>query len=229
MLIWGDIILNTKSKNTNPIKQNYRLKEYIGWCTVFLFPFALMGVTEVTGIGLAAVLIYIGASGFFLRKVIENKIPYFNPRFNGIHYELFSAVAALSAFAYTLFTNHGLESYAYEQIVLIIIFFAIIKGLTEQLIMVNIFDLVGCKIKLPGYIGVALNTIFMYVLFWNKFIIASAWNSSVIIFFQLVLTFISINIYFKTKDTTICSVFQILFNVIIVLSCGFNINLYLAL
>lgn len=224
----GGIILNTKSKNTNPIKQNLRLKEYIGWCTVFLFPFALMGLTETIKIGVAVVLIYIIINGFFLRKLIDNKIPYFNLRFKGIHNEIFMAVTVLIVGAFILFNKLGIQTYTYEEILLLAIFFVFLKGMFEQLITINIFDLVGCKIKLPGYIAAFFNTILMYTLFWDKFIIASPLNRLIIILFQLLITFISINIFYKTKDITICAVFQILFNIIIVLSCGFNINLYLS-
>lgn len=221
--------MNTKRKATNPIKQNTRLKEYIGWCTVFLFPFALLGVTETTRVALAAFLIYIGFNGFFLRSLIDNKFPYFEPKFKNVFHELLGIAVALGIAAYMLFARSGVHQYSFKQTLMIIIFFVIIRGIFEQLISVNIFDLVGCKIKFPGYIAVILNTVLMYILFWDKFIIISTLNSSVIIVFQCILTFLSINIYHKTKDITICSVFQILFNVIIVFSCGFNINLYLAI
>ena len=229
MLCWfGGKILNTKSKNTNPIKQNLRLKEYIGWCTVFLFPFALLGLLETTGIGVAVVLIYIGINGFLLRKLIDNRIPFFNLRLEGIRNEIFISGIVIFAAALILFSKLGVQKYSFEELSLLIILFALLKGIFEQLISVNIFDLVGCKIKFPGYIAVIINTILMYALFWDKFIIASTLNRTMIIFIQLIINLISTNIFHKTKDITICALFQIIFNVIILLSCGFNIQLYLA-
>lgn len=221
--------MNTKSKNTNPIKQNLRLKEYIGWCTVFLFPFALLGLFETTGIGVVVVLIYIAINGFFLRRLIDHKVPYFNLKLKDIHNEIFMACIVLFAAAFIMFGKLGAQkNYSYEEILLLVIFFVLLKGIFEQLITINIFDLVGCKIKLPGYIAIIINTILMYVLFWDKFIVASTLNRTIIIIIQLVITLISTNIFCKTKDITICALFQILFNVIIVLSFGFNIHLYLA-
>jgi hypothetical protein len=219
--------MSLKGKASNPLRQNMKLKELIGWFAAVIFPFAAIGISITTGGGVIAALIYFGICGWLLRTVADSGIPYFSPKLRNVAKQLVRLAFVSIMFLIVVLTEYEFKPYPVLEAVMLVTLFVILKGILEQLVTVNIYELAGARMKLPGYAAGVLSSVMMYMLFWDKFITVSLLNGLVLILFQGVLNFFAINMYRKTKDITVCSIIQILFNLAVVFFCGFESIPYL--
>jgi len=219
--------LNIKGRASNPIIQNLKLKEYIGWLAALIFPFASLGIFKITGLGLVGAVIYFAFCGYLLRRFTDSSLPYLSPK-PGIVFEHIVRMASVFViFAFIVYSWFELRNYTIMQSIMLIIFFVFMKGFFEQLVAVNVFDLAGSRIKLTGYTAAILSSAVMYMVFWEKFLQIPFMNSMVLVIMQVLLSIFTINVYRKTKDITISCIFQILYNLVIIFFCSFDSAAYI--
>ncbi len=154
-------------------------------------------------------------------------MPYFSPKLRNVAKQLVRLAFVSIMFLIVVLTEYEFKSYPILEAVMLVTLFVLPKGVLEQLVTVNVYELAGSKMKLPGYAAGVLSSVMMYMLYWDKFITVSLLNGLVLILFQAVLNFFAINMYRKTKDITVCSIIQILFNLAVVFLCGFESIPYL--
>lgn len=220
--------MSLKGKASNPLIQNMKLKEIIGWFAAVIFPFANMGIREITGGGAIAALIYFGVCGWLLRTLADSGMPYFSPKLKTVVRQLIRLASMCIIFAIVILTEYEFRSYPLLDAVMLVTLFVVPKGALEQLVTVNIYDLAGSRLKLLGYAAGILSSVMMFLLYWDQFITVSLYQGLVVIIFQSILNFFTINMYRKTKDITVCSVLQVLFNLALVFFCGFDSMPFLA-
>jgi hypothetical protein len=202
--------------------------EFIGWFIALIFPFAALGLMEVTKMPIISAAIYYLVCGIYIRYKLDGKLPYLKPQFSKVKLEsfLFLIGALICAYLYLVGVK-PVEVITGEMIINLFVF-AIINGTFEHLVWVNIYDLAGQRKK---YLGVIASTIYVgliHAMFWSKFIPApEAENNFVFILSQLLILWIPLRIYAKTKDLTIWSIQHILYNILAVVVGGFGISLYL--
>jgi len=219
--------LSLKGKASNPLIQNMKLKEFIGWFAAVIFPFAAMGISMTTGGGVIAALIYFGICGWLLRTLADSGMPYFNPKLRNVAKQLVRLAFVCVLFLILILTEYEFKAYPVLEGIMLVTLFVLPKGIFEQLVTANVYDLAGSRVKLSGYAAGILSSVMMYLLYWDKFITVSLMNGLVLILFQGVLNFFTINMYRKTKDITVCCIIQVLFNLAVIFFCGFGSIPYL--
>jgi hypothetical protein len=211
----------------NPLKQNIKLKQYIGWFIAILFPFAAKAIMDITKIPLISALIYWVVCGIMLRLSFEKKLPYFNPQFRKIKKELLLLILATALCAYLYISGSNSIKVPAKELIFNAFLFALLNGSFEQLVWVNIFDLAGSKIKLNGYAAVFIYVCLIQVVFWNTFMPLPQSNTIVFIVSQVLIFVIPFIIYTKTKDITVWSIQHILYNLLSVFFANFGISTFL--
>jgi hypothetical protein len=219
--------MSLKGKASNPLIQNMKMKEFIGWFAAVFFPFADLGISETTGGGAIAALIYFGICGWLMRTIADSGMPYFNPRLKTVIKQLMRLAFVCILFGIVISAEHEFKTYPMLEAVMLVTLFVVPKGVFEQLVTVNLFELAGARIKMMGYAAGIMGSVMMYLLYWDKFITVTLLGGLVLIIFQVILNFFAINIYRKTKDITVCSILQIIFNLAVVFFCGFESIPYL--
>jgi len=154
-------------------------------------------------------------------------MPYFNQRLKTVTKQLMRLAFVCILFGIVISAEYEFKTYPILEAAMLVTLFVVPKGVFEQLVTVNLFDLAGVRIKLMGYAAGIMSSVIMYLLFWDKFITVTPLGGLVLILFQVILNFFTINIYRKTKDITVCSILQIIFNLAIVFFCGFKSIPYL--
>ncbi|HEY5575539.1 MAG TPA: hypothetical protein VIK34_02350 [Clostridiaceae bacterium] len=219
--------MSLKGKASNPLVQNTKMKELIGWFAAVIFPFASIGISGTTGGGAIAALIYFGICGWLMRTIADSGMPYFNPGLKTVIKQLMRLAFVCILFWIVISAEYEFKTYPVLEAAMLVTLFVLPKGVFEQLVTVNLFELAGARVKLMGYAAGIMSSVMMYLLYWDKFIKVSLLGGLVLILFQVILNFFTINIYRKTKDITVCSILQILFNLAVVFFCGFESIPYL--
>jgi hypothetical protein len=224
----GVQFMSLKGKASNPLIQNMKLREFLGWFAAAIFPFASKGISETTGGGVIAALVYFAVCGWLLRTLSDGGMPFFSPKLKASVRQLIRLVSVFAIFAAFVLTEFKFKTYPMVDAVLLVTLFAIPKGVFEPLVAVNVYELAGARIKLSGYAAGIVSSMMMYLLYWDRFISVSVLNVVILIFFQSTMNLFAINIYRKTKDLTVCSILQIIFNLAVLFLCGFESMPYLA-
>lgn len=157
--------LMSGSTKINAIKQNVRLKQFLGWTIGIALPAAVTTMVNNGPVTIVAIIAYWYFCGIVLRGIIGTKIPIFNIRFNLIKKQLLAIIitTAMGIGVYVVYYSPG-QNNAIEYLLSAIIF-VLINGLMEPLIWANIYDLAGCRIKLFGYAAVIANILIIYTMF----------------------------------------------------------------
>lgn len=200
----------------NPLKQNIKLKQYIGWFAALCVPFATRYTADRSGIPLIPALIYWMVCGILLRLSFEKKLPYFQPQINKIKKEFVILIFAALLGSLLLLNNHIISELLTKRFILTSLLFALLNGIFEPLVWSNIFSLAGCRIKLTGFAASFICASLMLVFFWQVFIPILTFSSLLFVFVQVILFIIPLIIYSKTKDLTLWSVQHIIYNFIII-------------
>lgn len=213
----------------NPIKQNIRVKQFLGWSIALVFPFTIWGIMNITKMPIIAAMVYWIFCGVILRFVIDKKFPYFNMQVSKVKKELIFLVivtAIICSFFY------GINSSFYKKMpindqILNLFLFAFLNGWLEQLVWVNIIDLAGCRVKMLGFAASSIYVILIHMFFWFKFMPMPQGNIVLFIFAQGFMYFTGVTIYVKTRDITLWSIQHIIYNAIVVLLTGFGASSFL--
>lgn len=211
----------------NPLKQNIKIKQYIGWFIALFFPFAARAIMDVTKIPLISALIYWLVCGILLRLQFEKDLPYFKPQFKKVKKELLLLILATAICAYLYISGSVKAKVPAQELILNAFVFAFLNGSLEQLVWVNILDLAGSRIKLNGYIAAFVFIGLIHAVFWGAFMPVPATNTLVFIACQIFIFVIPIFIYTKTKDLTIWTIQHILYNLMAVFFTNFGIHTFL--
>jgi len=140
--------MSLKGKASNPLVQNMKLKEFLGWFTAVMFPFASRGISEITGGGAIAALVYFGICGWLLRTLSDSGMPYFSPKLRTSLRQTLRLVSVFAIFAAFVFTEFKFKTYHMVDGILLVTLFVIPKGVFEQLVTVNVYDLAGARLRL---------------------------------------------------------------------------------
>jgi len=210
----------------NPIKQNLRVKQYLGWFLAVIFPFAARGIFDITQKPILSIVVYLGICGVLLRYIMEKKLPYFKPEFRKVKKEiiLFIIITILCGYLYA--KGYGVYPIDAKQMMLNIFIFAILNGSFEHLVWINIFDLAGCRVKIGGIFATFTHVALINVLFWSRFLPEPQNNMSLLIIGQGIMLVIPLVIYMKTKDITIWSIQHIIYNFIGVVFVNFGVGMF---
>lgn len=211
----------------NPLKQNIKLKQYIGWFIAIFFPFTARAIMDATRIPLISALIYWGICGIILRLSFEKKLPYFNPQFKKVKKELVFLVLATTLCAYLFISGATTVKVPARELIFNAFIFVLLNGSLEYLVWVNIFDLAGSKIKLNGYVAAFIYVFLIHAVFWKNFMPVPEANTIVFIISQVFIFVIPFIVYTKTKDITICCIQHILYNLLVVFFTNFGIITFL--
>lgn len=130
-------------ESNETISSKLGLEEFVGWCIALLFPFAALGLMEVTKVPLLSALIYYGVFGIYLRIKMDGRLPYFKPQISKVRVEtvLFIISGILCCYLY-LSGASSLQPITWGLIINIFVF-SILNGTFEHLVWVNIYDLAG--------------------------------------------------------------------------------------
>ena len=218
--------MSLKGKASNPLIQNAKMKEFIGWFAALIFPFASIGISVKTGGGAIAALVYFGICGWLMRTITDSGMPYLNPGLKTVSKQLMR-LAFICILFWIIISEYEFKTYPIVEAAMLVTLFVVPKGVFEQLVTVNLFALAGARVKMMGYAAGIISSVMMYILYWDRFITVTFLSGLILILFQVTLNFFTINIYRKTKDITVCSIIQILFNLALVFFCGFNSIPYL--
>jgi hypothetical protein len=221
--IGGGIVENYKM---NPIKQNLRVKQFLGWFLAVIFPFAARGIMDVTEKPILSIVVYLGVCGILLRYVMEKKLPYFKPQFLKVKKEIILFILATILCGYLYVNGYSGCPVNAKQLILNIFIFAILNGSFEHLVWINIFDLAGCKVKIGGVFATFTYVVLINALFWSRFLPEPKSNMSLFIIGQGLMLFIPLVIYMKTKDITIWSIQHIIYNLIGVIFANFGVGVF---
>ena len=202
--------------------------EFVGWFIALMFPFAAFGLMEVTKMPIISAAIYYLVFGIYLRYKMDGRLPYFKPQLSKVKLESFIFLLVAILCAYLYITQVKPVDIKTSEMVINLFVFAMINGTFEHLVWVNIYDLAGQRKK---YLGVIASTIYVgliHAMFWSKFIPApNGGNAFLFILSQVLVLWVPLRIYAKTKDLTIWSIQHILYNVLAVVIGGFGISMYL--
>ncbi|WP_139905989.1 hypothetical protein [Clostridium thermarum] len=206
----------------NTIKQNARLKQFIGWLMAIMFPLAAKGLADMTPLAIIAVIAYWLFGGIVLRGIIDTRFPYLNIKLYIVKKEL-AATLVLTAAGIVLYVIH----YSPQQndaldILLGSFIFVLVNSIIEPLIWANIHDLSGCRIKIFGYLAVAINIFLMYSLFWCNYcrFLPVDYPGNAIL--QVLIFGIPVLIYEKSGDITIWNLQHILYSMVMLYAGGFD-------
>lgn len=208
----------------NPIKQNVRVKQFVGWYITLLFPFTAVGITDITKIPLLAASVYWVVCGIILRYCMEKSFPYLHPQLGKVKKETVSLLltTALASYFYIAsFKGHTISS---TDTIISILVYALINGTFEQLVWVNIMELVGTKFKILGFVASFIYVVLINYFFWFKFVPMPAGYGTIFVLSEIVIYFINLTIYIKTQDLTIWSIQHVIYNLVIIFTTGFGIN-----
>lgn len=208
----------------NTIKQNTRMKQFIGWGIAVMFPMAAKGMTDVIPITVIAVIAYWFFCGIVLRGLIDTKFPYFDIKLAVVKKELaiVTIFTAAGIALYMLYYSPG-EKDAIE-ILLSSLIFVFVNSVVEPLIWANIHDLAGCRIKLFGYLAVAINILLMYSIFWCDYCLFLPVDYPGNAILQVLIFGLPVLIYEKSGDITIWSLQHIIYSTVILYAGGFDIS-----
>ncbi|MDT8716750.1 hypothetical protein IAI10_08775 [Clostridium sp. 19966] len=211
------------STKVNTIKQNARMKQFIGWTTAVVFPIAILGTEKSYIPPIAALIIYWIFGGIVVRNMLSNKLPYLEMRIKGAKRELIITLIITLAAVVNCFISGIKFNMSMNNSLLAIFIFCLLNSILEPLILANIYDLAGCRIKFLGYAAVGINIIMMYALFWSKYTVLFNDAGMVTWILQVVGLGIPILIYEKTEDITIWNIQRIIYNLIVLYFGGFDI------
>lgn len=211
----------------NPLKQNIKLKQYIGWFIALFFPFTARAIMDITKVPLISALIYWGICGVILRLSFEKKLPFFNPQFKKVKKEVVFLSLATALCAYLFISSAATIKIPARDLILNAFIFALLNGSFEHLVWINIFELAGAKIKLNGYLAAFIYVALIHAVFWGSFMPLPKVNTIIFIISQILIFVIPFIIYNKTKDITIWSIQHILYNLLAVFFLGFGISAFL--
>jgi hypothetical protein len=208
----------------NTIKQNTRLKQFIGWAIAVMFPLAAKGMSDIAPLAIIAVVAYWLFCGIVLRGTIDTRFPYLNVKISTVKKELavISVLTAAGIALYIIFYSPQQKDAL--EILLGSFIFVIVNSIVEPLIWANIHDLAGCRIKIFGYLAVAINIFLMYTLFWCnycRFLPVDYPGNAVL---QVMIFGLPVLIYEKSGDITIWSLQHILYSIVILYAGGFDIS-----
>lgn len=217
-----------KEERDNINKSQLNLNEFVGWFIALMFPFAAYGLMEITRIPILSALIYYGVCGIYIRMKLDGKLPYFRPQMHKVKIEIgLFAMGGILCGALYLSGSYDMLPLSWE-LILNLFAFALLNGSFEHLVWVNIYDLAGVRKK---YLGVIASTIYVgliHVFYWTKFLPTEGIKYLVLfVVAQMLIFYIPLRIYEKTKDLTIWSIQHILYNCLSVLFGGFSIIMYL--
>ncbi|WP_125154137.1 hypothetical protein [Clostridium rectalis] len=210
------------NKPINPVKQNVRVKQYLGWFITFTFPLAVREIMELTKSPFLAALAYWIVCGILLRFTIGGKLPYFKPQWKKVKKETIILFLSTILCGYLYVNNSVPQHTNLKDMAINIFLFAILNGTFEHLVWINIFDLAGSKIKINGFIASFIYTGLIHMLFWSEFMptpVVNTWTFLVCQAFMFTIPYI---IYIKTEDITIWSIQHIIYNFIAVIFMGFG-------
>jgi len=213
----------------NPVKQNIRVKQFLGWFIAIIFPFAIYGMMEATKMPIVASIVYWAVCGILLRYTMENRLPFFNPQIEKVKKEIILVVFATVICAYLYMRGYGKVELPPKELYLNAFLFAFFNGCFEHLVWVNIFDLAGCKFKLGGFFATFAYIVLIQFMFWGKFIPMPQNNVALFVFTQALTIIIPFIMYIKTRDVTIWSIHRIIFNLLSVFFAGFGVSTFLHL
>ena len=215
------------NSGVNPIKQNLRIKQYMGWFISLFVPFTIRGVMDITKLPLIAAVAYWFICGLLLRYLIYKKLPYFNPKIKYVKREIIAAlmITLLSVYIYIRGCNQ--QSIFIKGLFLNSFTFALLNGCFQQLVWINVFELAGARIKLNGFIAVFIHVLLINSFFWNEFIAIPSVHTTLFIVLQGVLIIVYFIVYMKTDDITILTVQNIVYNLIIIFFNEFGANLFI--
>ena len=213
----------------NPVKQNIRVKQFLGWFIAIIFPFAVYGIMEATKMPIVASVVYWAVCGVFLRYTMENRLPFFNPQIGKVKKEIILVVFATIICAYLYMKGAGKVELPPKELYLNAFLFAFFNGCFEHLVWVNIFDLAGCKFKLGGFFATFTYIVLIQFMFWSTFIPKPHNNVALFVFTQALTIIIPFIMYIKTRDITIWSIHRIIFNLLSVFFAGFGVGIFLHL
>lgn len=211
----------------NPLKQNIKLKQYIGWFIAIFFPFAARAIMDITKTPFISALIYWVVCGIMLRLHFKKNLPYFNPQFKKVKKELVLLALATVLCAYLYINGSITINIPTKELILNMFLFAFLNGSLEQLVWINIFDLAGSKIKLKGYMAVFIYIVLIHVIFWGSFMPVPQTNTLLFIISQAFIYLIPFIMYNKTKDITIWSFQHIIYNLMAVFFTNFGVSTFL--
>lgn len=213
----------------NPIKQNVRVKQFVGWYITLFFPFAAVGIINITKIPLLAALVYWVVCGIILRYCMDKSFPYLHPQFGKVKKEIVSLILATALASYFYIRGYRGHSVLSSAIIINILVYAVLSGIFEQLVWINIMDLVGAKFKMLGFVASFIYAVLINYFFLGKFVPMPIGYGTAFLFSEVLIFLISLTIYIKTQDLTIWSIQHVIYNVVIVISSGFGINALLHL
>lgn len=211
----------------NPLKQNIKLKQYVGWFIAIFFPFTARAIMDITKVPFISALVYWLICGILLRLQFEKSLPYFNPQFKKVKKEILLLVFATAFCAYLYISGSTTIKIPAKELIFNAFLFALLNGSFEHLVWVNILDLAGSRIKLNGYAAAFIYVGLMHAIFWGTFMPVPQSNTILFIVSQVFIFVIPIIIYNKTKDITIWSVQHILYNLMAVFFTNFGVSTFL--
>ncbi len=206
------------------------LDEFLGWMIALLFPFAAVGLMDVTGVPLLSALVYYFVFGVYLRVKMTGSLPYFKPQLGRVKIE--ALLLALSGIlcGYLYLAGEGELQTLNVGLILNLVVFTLLNGTFEHLVWVNIYELAGKRKK---YLGVIASTIYVSLIhtcFWLHFLpTGTIENIPLFVAAQLLIFYIPLRIYVKTNDLTLWSIQHILYNALTVLFGGFSLWIFLGL
>jgi hypothetical protein len=224
----GDDFMGNNNK-INPIKQNLRMKQFIGWFIAIISPFAAKGLMEASKVPLLTALVFWLVCGVILRFILEKQLPYFEPQVDKVKKETIALALVTIIFIVIYLSNIVFVAIPLRELLLNVIFFAFLNGVLEQLIMINIYDMAGCRVRLSGLIAAFLYALLIYTIFWGSFMPNPVFNTFVFVIIEAITFTLPLAIYEKTHDLTIWSIQRLICNVIIVYFGGFSINMFITL
>ncbi|NLZ47413.1 MAG: hypothetical protein GX895_01270 [Clostridiales bacterium] len=211
------------STKINAIKQNVRLKQFLGWTVGIALPAAVTTMANKGPLTLLAIIAYWYFCGIVLRGIIGTKIPLFDISFSTIKKQLVAIAifTALGIGLYIVYYTPG-HNNAFEYLISGLVF-VLINGLMEPLIWANIYDLAGCRIKIFGYIAIVANILIIYTMFWSKYcrFLPVDFPGNVII--QAIIFGLPVLVYEKSGDITIWSLQHMIYSLAIIFAGGFEI------
>ncbi|KAJ50853.1 hypothetical protein BD780_003667 [Clostridium tetanomorphum] len=216
------------NNSINPIKQNIRVKQYLGWFITFTFPLAIKELMEMTNRPIIAAAFYWFICGILLRYTMEQRLPYFNPNYKKVKREiiLLFLVTFLCGYLYVDWIGYS-KVMINRNLVMNMFIFALLNGAFEHLVWINIFDLAGSKLKINGFMAACIYTVLIHILFWSKFMPIPGLDKVLFLLSEGLMFIIPFIIYVKTEDITIWSIQHIIYNLIIVIFGGFGANSFI--
>lgn len=212
------------STKINAIKQNVKLKQFLGWTVGLALPAAVTTMGNNGPVAIVAIISYWYFCGVVLRGIIGTKIPIFNIRFAAIKKQLLGVIifTAIGIGVYIVYYTPG-QNNAFEYLLSGIVF-VLINGFMEPLIWANIYDLAGCRIKIFGYLAVAANILLIYTMFWSNFcrFLPVDFPGNAII--QAIIFGLPVLVYEKSGDITIWSLQHMIYSLVIIFAGGFDIS-----